>query len=82
MNRIETKRGKSTLDSSLTLSAMEDKLQLDRVEMLEAGKPWKLKHDSLLKRDRSLKTVTERLKNKEININQFIERVVDIMGNY
>ena len=39
------------------------------------------RHDTLLKRDRSFKTVTERLKNKEININQYIERVVEIMGN-
>ena len=33
------------------MNLMEDKLQLDWVELLKDGKPSKVKHDSLLVRD-------------------------------
>ena len=36
------------------MNLMEDKLQLDWVELLKDGKPLKVKHDSLLVRDAKL----------------------------
>ena len=68
MNRIETKGGKASLDSWLNLSAMENKLQLDRVRLLQCVKPWKIKRVELHGKDETCKKLTVRLRNKE---NQF-----------
>ena len=77
-----TKGGKSTLESWLKLSAMEDKLQLDRVEMLKDSKPQEAKRAYLLGRDSAFKTVTEQLKNKQVALKQYLDRVIKIMGNF
>ena len=49
-----------------------NKLLLDSDELLEVGKPWKVKHANLLGRDSESKTVTEQLKNKQLGICLYI----------
>jgi len=50
------------------MSAMEEKLQLHRVKILKAGKPWKKKRTHLKSKDKVCKTLTYKLKNKSINL--------------
>ena len=44
---------------------MEDKLQLDRVRLLQGGKTWKKERVKLHGNDETNKNLTERLRNKE-----------------
>ena len=61
MSRIETKWGKATLESRINMSTMEDTLQLDRVAMVLASKPWKVKYRVLQKKDKACKTMTKKI---------------------
>ena len=82
MSRIETKGGEPTLHSWLNVSAMEEKLQLDRVAMLRKGKPWKSKKDTQLAKDKALTKLTIQLKANQINTKKYLETVIEIMGDY
>ena len=82
MSIIETKGGKATLESWVNISAMEDKLQLDRVSMLFSGKPWKVKYRTLQIKDKACKTITKKMRNKQVNTHDYLKRVVEIMGDY
>ena len=50
--------------------------------MLKNGKSLNVKHDLLMKCDRTLKIKNERLMSTAININLYVEPVVEIMGNH
>ena len=82
MRRIETKAGHLNLDSWLRMSAMEEKLQNDRVALLNLGKPWKVKHSKQFAKDQACVTITQKLRNNEFTTKQYLERIMDIMGDY
>ena len=82
MSRIDCKGGVPTHQSCLNLSRLMEKLQADRVELLLNGKPWKVKKPKDLTKDKVCTTMTKKLKDGEIRVDQYLSRVVEIMGNY
>ena len=81
MSRIES-GGKPTLQGWVDLAAMLEKLQMDRVALLLDGEPWKEKNSALQARDKACITLANKLSNGEVKVRQYLNRVIEIMGNY
>ena len=82
MSCIKSKGGRAKLDSWLSVSVMEEKLQLDRVEELRSGKPWKKMLKSMKEKDDLLVIMVNKLKNGEITTKYYLDRIIEIQGVY
>ena len=57
-------------------------LQLDRVFELRNGAAWKVKNSNLIRKDRACVTLTNRLRSKKISIDDYVDKVINIMGDF
>ena len=80
--RIESKGGRSTLESWIGTAQTLEKLQLDRVFELRNGAGWKVKNSNLIRKDRACVTLTNRLRSKKISIDDYVDKVINIMGDF
>ena len=59
-----------------------EKLQLDRVFELRNGAAWKVKNSSLIRKDRACVTLTNQLRSKNISIDNYVDKLINIMGDF
>ena len=52
-----------------------------RVALLLDGEPWKEKKSALQARDKVCITLANKLSNGEVKVRQYLNRVIEIMGN-
>ena len=61
---------------------MEDKLQLDRMELLKGGESWKTKKPKQLQKDDKIVSMVEKLRKGEISTEHYLNCIIDILGKY
>ena len=52
-----------------------------RVALLLDGEPWKEKNSALQARDKACITSANKLSNGDVKVRQYLNRVIEIMGN-
>ena len=82
LSKFKTQGAKASLNSWLETSRLEEKFQRDRAYMLLKGEPWKEKKPQQKAKDDICEQMAQKILNGEITVDRYIDRMIEIMGDY